>query len=379
MLIYFSWLIPVITVIILLTYFNKKVAWWEVGVVLGVPILLTLAFKVIGQQSLIYTTEYWNSYGTRAEYYEAWDEEVPCRHPIYETETYTDGEGNTQTRQVLVGYMHAYDVDDHSPYWEVNGSCGECFRIPQSKFDELCNRWHNKTFQDLHRDYHSKDGDMYYTVWDSTFPTIEPMATMHQYKNKVKNSDSVFQFKKINPKEVKVYNYNGIQDQYTCDYIYAAGHQNEQILLRQWNALLGAKKKVVFMLIPYYNQPYTACLDQEAYWKGGNKNEFILCVGVSSMTISWAHVISWTPQYTLKAKVEREVKDMKKFDCRKIINYLGATIQKHPTFIRRDFEEFNYINVPVPTWAIIVAYIVSLISSICLGIWAEENEFENEG
>jgi hypothetical protein len=81
----------------------------------------------------------------------------------------------------------------------------------------------------------------------------------------------------------------------------------------------------------------------------------------------------------LKAKVEREVKDMKKFDCRKIINYLGATIQKHPTFIRRDFEEFNYINVPVPTWAIIVAYIVSLISSICLGIWAEENEFENEG
>jgi hypothetical protein len=369
--VYLAWLIPISVIVVVNVYYRKRVMWWESLIVLLIPILLTMIIKLIGQSSVMYSNEYWNSYGLKAEYYEPWDERVSCRHPIYHTEVSMDFHGNLQTHQVYVGNEHPFDVDYHGPEWRLIGTDNQTLGIPQSKFEELCTRWGNKQLHDMNRHYHSINGNAYFSVWNSTFSDIEPIASMHNYKNKIKTSDSLFRNVDF---KLKPYDYKTVNG-YMCDYIYGDNNLEDQLLLRQWNALLGAKKKVVMMLIPYYNEPRVNAINQEAFWKGGNKNEFILCVGITNKIIEWVHVISWTPQIVLKEKIEREVLRMEKYDTKSVINYMGNEIQSCDGVMRRDFEEFNSITVPIPTWATVLIYILSILSSVGLAYWAMANEF----
>lgn len=373
MLIALALLIPILTAVALFIYKREHVTWWEYMIVLVVPFVCVFGIKAAAQATLMYTDEYWTTMGTRAEYYEAWDEEVPCTHAKYETDT--DSEGHTTTR--FVGFEHPYDVDYHPQIWDIKDNIGQNFSISQSKFEELCRRWNNKTFKDLNRDYHSIDGDMYFTIWNSTFSTIESLSTTRKYKNKIKHSESLFQFKKVDLKDQLLFKYSKPGGDYKCNFIYGAGTESEQLLLRRWNAVVGSKRKVVLMVIVYNNQPLEVSHNQEAYWKGGNKNEFILCVGVDKQKqIQWTHVLSWTKATTLKAQVEREVREMETFDLTKVINYLGYTVEKYPVYIRRDFEEFNYISVPVPLWGSILALLISIIVSVIVAELVSRNEYD---
>ena len=368
MIVYFSLLIPILTIIYLLSYYKREVVWWEVLVVLVIPIVCVIGVKVISKNSLIYTTEYWNSPTTQAIYYEDWDEKVPCCH----TRFCTDSKGDSYA----CGTLHAYDVDYHPERWVIHGGSGERLQVSKNVFEMLSKRWNSRKFKDMHRSYHSDDGDAYIATWDQKFESMEPIATVHKYKNKVKCTDSVFNFKKIDPKVTKVFEYNQPYG-YVCNYIYGESNKKDQDLLRKWNAKIGAKKKALIIIIVFKGQ-ISAAMDQEAYWKGGNKNEFVVCVGTNkSNDIKWTHVISWTPQTILKAQIMREVKEMEKLDMPVLINYLGSIIENTRGFIRRDFEEFDYLNVPVPLWGIIVCYMLSLILSIGLGIFVVKNDQVN--
>ena len=72
MLIWFLMVIPIVAVLILSIFFQKKIALWEYLLVFGVPIIIIFVAK---QSSIHYQTqdtEYWNSYLVSAEYYEYW-------------------------------------------------------------------------------------------------------------------------------------------------------------------------------------------------------------------------------------------------------------------------------------------------------------------
>lgn len=364
MIIYGALIIPALVLLFIVITNRGRIQWWEPVLLLLVPCATVFGIKAIAEQSLMYTDEYWNSYGTKVEYYEDWDEYIhqtctrsyPCG---------TDSEGNTEYCSET--YDCSY-VQYHPESWLLRGSGGEDINIDRGTYDRLCAQWHRKpAFVDLNRTYDSNDGDMYYAEWDSLFTSIEPIASQHRYKNKVKPSKNTFGFAEVDPKKDPVKTYN-VPNGYTCDYIYGAGTGEDQKLLRQWNAWLGKKKKVVMMVMVYPNQPLEQAFKQESFWRGGNKNEFILCVGVSSDTISWTRVISWTPQTILKAQVEREIKELHKFCLKCIINHMAMAVEKWPTVIRRDFEEFNYLTVPAPLWGIIVAYVLSLVLAVLLGV-----------
>jgi hypothetical protein len=360
MIIYFALFIPVLVMVWLWLNYRDRIQWWEPALVLLLPIICVFGIKWMAQASLMYTTEYWNSYGTKIEYYEAWDEYIhrTC------SRTYacgTDSEGNTT---YCTEYYDCSYVENHSPYWVLYGSSGEEILISKEKYEELMARWRVKpTFKDMQRSFHSYDGDMYFAEWPKVFPTMEPIASQHQYKNKVKPSKNTFGFVDIDPKKDSVLEYKGV-DGYTANYIYNWMNSQDQLLLRQWNSWLGRPKKVVMMIIVYDNKDISEAFKQESYWRGGNKNELILCVGKSSSTITWTKMISWTPQTILKAQLEREIKELHNFCMKCIINHMGMAVEKWPTVIRRDFEEFNYLTVPVPLWGIILAYIVALLVSV---------------
>ena len=92
----------------------------------------------------------------------------------------------------------------HREYWQIHDNIGASYRISKNQFNILSNRWSNKTFKDLHRNYHSFDGDMYKTAFDKKDEHLETITTIHTYKNKVQASSSVFNFP-----EVKTLNYMG--------------------------------------------------------------------------------------------------------------------------------------------------------------------------
>ena len=78
MLIYLSLLIPLLTGVVLLFLFKHKVIIWEPLIAFGITFIFIFIFKFCVEQSMTDDTEYWGGYTTKAEYYEDWDEEVPC-------------------------------------------------------------------------------------------------------------------------------------------------------------------------------------------------------------------------------------------------------------------------------------------------------------
>jgi hypothetical protein len=196
--IWLALLIPLFAVAILAIFYNKHMVVAEYAIVFLVPIFCIVIGKISSTYSQTHDTEYWNSYGIKAVYEEEWDEEVPCRHPIYETETDEDG----YTTTTFVGYEHLYDVDNHPPKWYLQDNIGEHIGIDKNFFESVCKIWNMRQFQDMRRDYHSIDGDAYITIYDKEFEHVIPLCKIHSYENRVQSSKSVFNFDEVS-KEIK--------------------------------------------------------------------------------------------------------------------------------------------------------------------------------
>jgi hypothetical protein len=355
-----------IAIVIASLKFPKEIKPWESILIsllcVGGIILTSVAIK----NASTYTKEYLSTYPVKAEYYEDWNEYI---HKVC-TSSYRCGK-STCTRVYDCSYV-AY----HSEYWQLVSKEGNEYHISASEYNSLVTLWNNQSFVDLNRHYHSNDGDKYVSQWDSKFESIRPITFSRQYQNKIKTSPSLLGFKKINPKETQVYDYDEISN-HRLDFIYGDGDYQQQERLRQWNAYLGADKKVEIFIVIYKNKPLSSAFDQEAYWVRGNKNEFILCVGINddSKKIEWSKVISWTPNTVLKARVEREINELTNYDLNVIIDYLGDVVSKEDGTIRKDFSEFDYIDPPISFWGGVGIFIISLLIAIGLIYWSINNDF----
>lgn len=381
MIIWFACLVPIAVLAFCLWKFKERYNWIEILVQLVIPILLIFGAKLLIESTQTSDTEYWGGWAVRAEHYEDWNERVPCSHPEYRTEYYTDSNGNSASRSVYVGQQHAYDVDYHPEYWEIDDSNGLSIRIASSFYSHLAKRWGNNKFVDLKRDYHSNDGDKHVTIWDGKRETLEACTTEHSYENRVAVSDSVFNFPEVeNPQELGLYEYPGI-----------SGHSQKSVLgnagpgtipgeqaFGYYNATLGRKKQVKLFMLIYRDQPMPTALDQEAYWKGGNKNELVSCVGVDKdFNIQWSYIFSWSKSEVLKAAARDHLQGQKKLDLVEYANWLGPEVDK--SWERFEFKEFEYLTVTPPWWAVLLVYIISLIVAIVLSLISIHNSHDANG
>lgn len=380
MIIWFAILIPILTVLILVVGFRKKVALAEYLTFL-VPVVLVVVFKLIADSCQISATEYLGGWVTKAEYYEEWNEKVACRHPKYKTvhHTRTVGSGKNRhtesyTTQEFDGYRHAYDVDDHPPYWQILDSNGNKFSISTTQFGEYCQRFGNKTFVNMHRCYHTINGDKYETLWDQKPETLESTTVTHTYENRVQASDSIFKFPKVDPKTYGLFEYPGVNGfKQSC----ILGNGGATMLegekrLDYFNATLGRSKQVRMFILLFYDKPMQAAIDQMNYWKGGNKNEFVLCIGVNAdMEPQWCFPFSWTEVEILKVEARNFVMGQKTLDLVAVANHVGQGV--NDKWVRKHFKDFNYLTVEPPEWAIWTTYIVTVVLCIGLALWAVLN------
>jgi len=372
--IWFAALIPFIGAGALFWIWNRKVALWEAAIMMFVPILMIGGAKSCVEHMQTSATEYWGGYVTTAEYYEDWNERVSCRHPISCSHRDKDG----HTLHANDGYYHSYDVDYHPEEWMVHSSIQETFTISKQSFENLARQFGNRVFVNLHRSYHTKNGDKYVATWKGEEATIEPVTAARTYENRIQASNSVFNFKEVNPKDYGLYQHPGISG-YTQRCTEGPGTTAPVEKKFQYlNATMGASRQIRLFVLVFQNQPIQAAMEQEAFWKRGNKNEFVTCIGVDKdLAIQWAHVFSWTDIEEMKIEARNRIMEMKTLDLMAYADWLKPEIEQK--WVRKKFEDFSYLTVEPPMTAVIWTFILTLLVTIGIGAWAVLNNVDNDG
>ena len=363
---FFVLLIPALFVVFMV---KQKETSWVLLIPILVCLLSVLTARFFNDRQMGMDTEYWGSLLRSARYEEPWDEKVPCRHPKYKTEIYTDSCGSgkdrhscTKTRQVRAGNQHSYDVDYHSASWKGEDTTGEEITIDEGFFDSLCFKWKNKTFEDLNRHYFSIDGNAYETRWNGKDVEVAvPLTTIHQWKNPVPASQSLFKFQNVSLEEKTkygLYNYP-VNNLFNCPSILSqSGYKGFEGLkaegkLSYLNAKLGPLKKIRVWVLIFENQPLKAATLQKSLWQNGNKNELVICIGLNKQhNVQWASVFSWTENEQLKTDCRVQVMETmrdKELDLNPYVTWLEPQIQKG--WKKRSWKEFDYLQIPLSNWA----------------------------
>ena len=197
---------------------------------------------------------------------------------------------------------------------------------------------------------------------------------------------------------------------------------------RKLNGKFGKSNQLRLWVLVFEDKPMSIAQYQENYWVRGNKNELVVCIGKKGNEITWSHAFSWGLNDILTVSVKNEVLNLYGFKDT-IINkkdpiiplvkdikdkVFGETGEKLPDVIpiknpnsndtiisiktktpvlteqtwndyynylnqnlhkfkRRSFEEFSYLKVEPSKGAIIFIYVLALVISIVMGIWATNN------
>lgn len=371
-----SLVFPIIGALILKFYFHQKVVWWELVIPMIPVIILTPLIKLSDETIQTIDHERRSFYITEARYYEDWNEYV---HQIC-TRQVSCGKNCTTTEVYDCSYV-AY----HAAYWEVEDNIGNVHYVTQDFYQSLVKKFGNESFIDLHRHYYTNDGDMYVTRWRKNDEAFQTWFTLNSYTNRVQATPTTFSYPKINnPKELGLYDWPNKLHSSTYDPAILGKHKDLQaadLLLQKYNCKLGVVKQVRMWILLYENKPRSVAFDQESYWVGGNKNEFVVCIGLDKNKVTWCNAFCWSPDGNtsndeLKVSVRDFVEKQKDLDLIKTVDYVADQVRQK--FKRKSFKEFSYISIPESTTALIVTYVLALLATIGCCIFAVKNEVNNE-
>ena len=360
-----SIMLPTIAVICCLIYDKTKVHIGEVIMMyFGWFIIVTL-FGLISSMVTNRATEYLGDLITKATYYEDWDELV----------TYTTESCNSK------GVCHTEThtrVDYHPEEFQMESSTGNSYLIDKDEYYRIVKRWGGKqTFEDMHRDYDTNDGDAYFCVWNNIEISAIPITWEHTYKNKVASSNDVFNYPDVSNDDVKhygLYKYPPIDD-LTQKCILGFNDPNAEKKFDFINGYYGPIKQIKCFILVYKNKPQMAGKLQEALWKGGNKNELIYCIGIdSSNNVTWANVISWCENQEMKIAAKDYITSMGKLNLVSLADYTKNTVI--PKYKRKEFKDFEYIQNAPNHVACSVLFILLTIYCGIMSIFIITNDFD---
>lgn len=388
-------LVALVNAVILYKFWNRKITWWEVVIPAILAVVIGVGSKLTAQLVKTTDVEYHGGWGVASCHQEPWTEWREVHVDDYCTRTVPDGKGKTKTESYKCGSHIETKYTNHSELWWLEDSNGQSIATNKDDYQNLSQGvWKNKSREDGHHgDYHrvkfgfnyGGDGYLYKTKWPDTEETLVPTTTAHNYTNKVQAAEqSLFHFRTVDKEDIKnygLYEFPGIHDYYRMQYLHGCDGGREADLASQkleiWNAKLGRQKQVQMRVLVFVDKPLEAAMGQEAYWQGGNKNEFIVCVGLNekNQEVRWAYVISWTEEEKLKIQVRDFARSMKKFDPVSLVDFMAQAIQKD--FVRKSFADFAYLKVVTPTWAYWVSFILCVLATIGIDVWVVKNSYDN--
>jgi hypothetical protein len=265
----------------------------------------------------------------------------------------------------------------------------ESYRISYAKYKQLDQRWKNNghKFKQKHRDYYNRKhhGGQHRVYWDKNWKTAEPLVFEYSYENRIQASDSVFNFPEVTEEDVALYGLYQYPDVSAGYEAVTIMDQNKNwaadLYWRYLNGQLGPKKKLRVWILIFKNQPKTAAQTQEALWKGSNKNEFVFCIGTdSNYNITWGHIFTWSESHELKIKARNFVSTNMKVVSDDTLLALGKWSETNlMTFVKKDWNDFDYLEVKPSMTAIVITYVITLLISLGVGLWVVKNKFHDRG
>lgn len=373
------YLIPIITIAILAIFYRKETAWWEYLIVIVPTMLIYFTIRGIALFTSSLSTEYYGGYITKITHYDDWDEWIvkTCTRRVYAG---TDSKGHAKYR------TETYDCsyrEYYPDYWTMTDNNNSEIYITQHEFDSIKASWGTpEVFLDMHRDYMTIDGDAQYHEWNNEKETIRTTSTAHSYRNKVKNSLSVFNFREISKKEaeklglfdypkIKNYDQNPILGLRGCT-------ENDIREISYLNGVYGKDKQFRMYLMFFYNKDLQVSIDQQSYWVGGNKNEFNVCIGLDSLTnkIQWVNAFSWMDKPTLEVNVESYFNSRDTVDIKEFSEYINRLIPSQ--WERKEFKDFEYLKSELNSTAYTVIIILLSLYNIGISIFVIKNDFKND-
>lgn len=147
--------IPIIFSIILITLVKHKIVWWEICLLFGASIIISLITQTLIINLLTTDTEYWGNIAFEARYYEDWNEY------IHKTCSTTNCTGSGKNEKCTTTYEDCSYVQYH-PKRFILKYADDKINISESEYNHLIIQWKcAPEFQNLHRSYHTNDGDLY--------------------------------------------------------------------------------------------------------------------------------------------------------------------------------------------------------------------------
>ena len=321
-----TYIFPFFVALILLLLFNKKMVWWEYLVLIAGSLFFSVIIASLMRHGNCQDTEYLGGYMTKITHYDDWDEWIH----------------RTCTREVPLGE-------------------------PQM------------VFRDMHRSYYTKDGDAQDYFWDGTIPHLRSLAWSHTYTNKVIGSSSVMKFKKITPHEAKkmgLYDYPQIEKQDQRPIIGLMVDDNTMKQVKYVNSFYGRRKQFRVFILVWTDKTIGISEEQRSYWQGGNKNEFVVCLGYDRFkdSIKWANAFSWSDDPKLEIATKRYFREHPKMDLKSYAIWLENHIGM---WHRKEFKDFDYLSIPLREGQQTGLFVLTLIICVVLSVTLIGNEFEN--
>jgi len=375
MVIWFTFLIPLLSSVVLLLFWSRKTTWWELSIKLGVALLLVICAKGCSTAFLTDDTEYLSYKAVEVWHEDEWDEWI---HKTC-TERYacgTDSKGNTRycTRTYDCSYR-----DYHPDQYYLKDEKGNTHSIEKEEYFKYKKLWENSHFVDMHRSYYTIDGDAQKSIWNKDRKTIRAIVVTNTYENRIKASKNVFNYEKIDEEEARkrhLISYPNRDDDYQPSVLSYENWPWKKDLNQDadyTNAILGPKKQVRVWYVFFKDKPSMTGRWQEAYWQGGNKNEFVICVSLNKESeVQWCHVFSWTDNKNPVVKVQKMIMDQKKFDPLKTNLEVEKILEKE--FERKHFKDFSYLEIEPTATAIIISYVLLILFSVGFSIWIVKND-----
>ncbi len=367
----FALAIPIVLVIFAWIIWHKRITWWEGILPIVVGLIFSFGTKSCMQSSNTDDTEYLTTYMTKAVYEEPWDEW------IHKTCSYQTCSGSGKTRTCVTHYYDCSYRKYHPAEWYLVDAYGHSYGISRAKYEELKKLWNNENFKDMNRHYYTQDGDAYETHWDNDRKTVISSSWAQSYVNKIQCAHSIYNFRDISDSDKvhnRLFDYPPI-NVFTQDPILtykATVLQRDQRVFDEMNAILGPKKQVKVFLLIWEGMPQDVARLQETYWKGGNKNELIVCVGVDKIRrVQWSYIFTWSDKSIIKINIRDYFDDHnnKWLDIVKLEDFLYDEIDKD--WKRKNWKEFDFLRVELTdyqlTWLYIIVTIVS-IGCIAFGV-----------
>ena len=404
---WFCLIIPIILTALLLYVpkFRIMTKWWELFIPFTIAIITIIICQWITVSNAIKDKEYWGhmSYKIIHEEPFAYDSECSETYPCGETCS-GSGANRSCSTQYCTRYYHCVENKSRNCY--LIDDRDHNYYISYGKYQELDKRWNH--FNHSSKKIITKDsgyttigdkykrpnhGNKHVVHWDQKWETSEPIVVEHTYENRLQTQSHWGHVSKEDKIFYNLYDYPFVPGLLLTSVLTnGPKYSKTDNYLRYLNGILNTDKmgykKVRLWILIYNNQPQSSAEYQRSYWKGGNKNEFIIMIGTNpEKDITWFDIMTQSEADILTLKTRDEINlnmmqaengysgKLTDNDLLQFTKWLGENVKSH--YEKPSFKQYEYIRVYPSLMAVMITYLIVLIITILTGIFIVKNPWHD--